>query len=348
MQLEYYHRTIESGLHKLFEPPESLCPMCGSTELVREQTVQDWIQLKPGYFHMSRCRTCGHIFQNPRLNASGLEFYYGDFYTGAGETAIHQHLASMQGAYRKRARMITGFHEPRRWLDVGAGYGHFSRVARGIWRGTEFHVLDVSPSIQNAMELGWAERAFAGPFLQLVPELKGSYDVVSMFHYLEHTVDPIAELCAAAAVLDSHGFVMIEVPDPDSVGRRLMGRHWPSWLAPQHLHLIPSRNMERYLRDAGLEPVLWHRASAHQAIDATFATENYLRYRYFNQSLPWVILDARANQTGRGWIQLLAMPVRAAMRILDVLLSPLRYFPRWSNTYRVLAIKSDRSEREAV
>ena len=53
---------------------------------------------------------------------------------------------------------------------------------------------------------------------------------------------------------------MIEVPDPDSIGRRLMGRYWPSWLAPQHLHFFPARNMETYLREAGFDPILWHHA----------------------------------------------------------------------------------------
>jgi hypothetical protein len=100
MQVEYYRQVIETGLHELFEHRTTVSPMCAGNDLVREQTVRDLIQLKPGYFHFSRCRSCGHIFQNPRLNSRGLEFYYRDFYNGAGEETVKRHLASMTGSYR--------------------------------------------------------------------------------------------------------------------------------------------------------------------------------------------------------------------------------------------------------
>ena len=163
-QAEYYRETIEAGLHELFEQRVAICPMCGGSDLVREQTLRDLVMLKPGFFHMSRCQSCGHLFQNPRLNARGLEFYYRDFYTGAGEETIKSHLALMTGSYLARARMVEGHSEPRRWLDVGAGYGHFSQAARELWTETKFHVLDISASIKRAEDLGWAERAYVGRF----------------------------------------------------------------------------------------------------------------------------------------------------------------------------------------
>ncbi len=340
-QMEYYRQIIDAGLHELFEQRVTVCPMCAESDLVREQTVRDLIQLKPGYFHMSRCRSCGHIFQNPRLNASGLEFYYRDFYTGAGEETVKRHLASMTGSYRARARMVKGHSEPRRWLDIGAGYGHFSQTARELWTKTTFHVLDVSASIKHAEDYGWADRAYVGRLLDLAPQLEETYDVVSMFHYLEHTPDPLAELRAAAALIEPEGFLMIEVPDPDSMGRRLMGRYWPSWLAPQHLHFFAARNMETYLREAGFEPILWHHAKAHQATDASFAMENYLQQWSRVHGLPWNVYGIGSSKKGYLIMSVLQAPIRLTMRILDKLLSPFRYLPRWPNTYRVLARKRD-------
>jgi hypothetical protein len=38
-------------------------------------------------------------------------------------------------------------------------------------------------------------------------------------------------------------------------------------------------------------------------------------------------------------MSVLQRPLRIAMKILDKLISPLRYLPRWPNTYRVLARK---------
>jgi hypothetical protein len=44
--------------------------------------VGDLLQQKPGTFTLDRCGGCGHIFQNPPVNAEGLSFYYRDFYDG--------------------------------------------------------------------------------------------------------------------------------------------------------------------------------------------------------------------------------------------------------------------------
>lgn len=339
MQVDYYRQVIEAGLHELFEHRTTVCPMCDGNDLVREQTLRDLIQLKPGYFHLSRCRSCGHIFQNPRLNSRGLEFYYRDFYTGAGEGTVKRHLASMTGSYRARARMVKGHIEPCRWLDVGAGYGHFAQTARELWTKTTFHVLDISPSIKQAEDHGWAERSYVGRLLDLAPHLEKTYDVVSMFHYLEHTSDPLAELRAVASLIETQGLLMIEVPDPDSIGRRLLGRYWPSWLAPQHLHFFRARNMETYLRDTGFEPILWHHAKAHQATDAAFAMENYLQQWSRVDGLPWNVYGSRSSKKGQLLMSVLQSPIRFTMKILDKLISPLRYMPRWPNTYRVLARK---------
>lgn len=340
-QAEYYRETIEAGLHELFEQRVAVCPMCGGSDIVREQTLRDLVLLKPGFFHISRCQSCGHLFQNPRLNACGLEFYYRDFYTGAGEKTVQCHLASMTKFYRARARMVKGHGQPRRWLDVGAGYGHFSQTAREILTDTKFHVLDISESIKQAETLGWAERAYVGRLLDLAPQLEETYDLVSMFHYLEHTSDPLAELRAVAAVIEPQGLLMIEVPDPDSIGRRLMGRYWPSWLAPQHLHLFPARNMETYLRKAGFDPILWHHAKAHQATDAAFAMEGYLQQWSQIHSLPWNIYGSQSSKKGKLMMSMMQKPLRLTMKTLDILLSPLRYLPYWPNTYRVLARKRD-------
>jgi SAM-dependent methyltransferase len=289
---------------------------------------------------MSRCADCGHIFQNPRLNEQGLEFYYRDFYSGAGQEVVQQHLSSMKSAYRARAKMIARYSVPKKWLDIGAGYGQFSQHAKQIWPQTEFYVLDLSPSIERAQNQGWATRAYTGRFLDCASRMKETFDVVSMFHYLEHTVDPIAELRAAALLLQPDGFLIIEVPDPDSIGRKILRRFWPSWFAPQHLHLFPERNLTKYLHELGLETLALHRASAHQSTDALYATGNYLQQFSPPRGLPWDAVHNPVSLKRQIFVKLLWYPLRFALIGLDKVLIPLRYLPRWSNTYRLLARKS--------
>src|SRR5690625_7825123 len=85
-----YLADIAAGLDRFFEPRRKDCPWCGSDRLVVRLRTTDLLQHKPGRFVLERCGDCDHIFQNPRLNGEGLEFYYRDVYDGLGEEKLAQ------------------------------------------------------------------------------------------------------------------------------------------------------------------------------------------------------------------------------------------------------------------
>ncbi len=127
-----------------------------------------------------------------------------------------------------------------------------------------------------------------------------------MSHYLEHTLDPRAELAAAHRALADGGCLLIEVSDPDYKLGRVLGKYWLPWFQPQHLHCS--------------EPLVWHRGAAHQRVDFFFASYLLLDRIAPSGRLPW---RPRRGALGSAW------------RVLGPLLSRARV----SNTYRVLAKK---------
>lgn len=93
--------------------------------------------------------------------------------------------------YEQRARALLPFDDsPKNWLDVGTGHGHFCEAARGVHTGTTFDGLDFTDGAELAERAGRVERGYRGSFTELAPELAAHYDVVSMFHYLEHSTEP--------------------------------------------------------------------------------------------------------------------------------------------------------------
>jgi hypothetical protein len=135
-----YASEIAAGVDRFFESRRDTCPWCGSPLLEVRLRTFDIMQRKPGTFVLERCRTCGHIFQNPRLNPTGLEFYYRDFYDGRGTEVADSLFASQVWLYEPRARMCAPFFAgtpgPKRWLDVGAAYGHCSWATSAAgWTG---------------------------------------------------------------------------------------------------------------------------------------------------------------------------------------------------------------------
>jgi ubiquinone/menaquinone biosynthesis C-methylase UbiE len=302
--------------------------------------VGDHYQRKPGKFVLSRCEACGHVFQNPRLSLEGLSFYYRDFYDGLGEELTQTVFSNEMKEYRARARLVANFAKPRRWLDVGAGHGHFCCLARDFLPDTRFEGLDLSESIDHAVKRRWVDRGIRGLFPEIAPKLAEggeSYDVVSMSHYLEHTLDPAAEIDAAARVLPNGGLLFIEVPDPESRLGKILGRAWLPWFQPQHLHFLTVKNIQRLLTERSFEPIVWHRGEAHQPAEFTYLTLFTLNRIALSSDVPW---RPAAGFVQRGWRRVVwsaGLPLVAAAWVLDHALAPLFRREGWSNTYRVLA-----------
>ena len=328
----------ETPTDQCWEPRRATCPMCDAGDLVVHLRNSDLLQHKPGHFTLERCVTCSHIFQNPRLSLEGLAYYYRDFYDGLGESGMEFIFGFGAQPYHARAKMMRDVSQPVRWLDVGAGHGHFCIAARDELPDTRFDGLDLSESIDEAKRRGWVDTAYRGLFPDLAPSIAGRYDAISMSHYLEHTLDPRAEIDAAHIALEPGGCLLIEVPDPDFVLGRLLRRYWLPWFQPQHLHLVPAKNLELLLQERGFTPLVWHRGAAHQRVDFFFASWLFLDRIAPSPTLPWRKRGMLAG-AWRTLVWTLGSSLIITGILVDNLVGPLFARARVSNTYRVVARK---------
>lgn len=230
------------------------------------------------------------------------------------------------------------FGTPATWLDVGTGHGHFCDSARDVWPDTRFDGLDMAAAVREAQARGWVATAHHGQFPDLAAVLVDRYDTVSMYHYLEHTRDPLAELDAAAAVLPPGGHLLIELPDPESRLARLLGPYWLPWFQPQHQHLIPVANLRHALADRGFTVLAEEHGAAHQPCDffgAVLLTANRLAPDPY---APWgpgsATLARRAFRTA---VRTASLPCFAAAAALDAGRAAVARATEGGNAYRLLA-----------
>ncbi len=282
-----YEGLMAEPFEDRFEPLATVCPMCGSAALRPFLTSHDVVQLKPGVFTLDQCQDCEHIFQNPRLSSHGLSFYYRDVYDGLGEGADEFVLGATPDTYLDRAARPKGYIEPAKWLDIGTAHGHFCAMAQEVWPNTEFHGLDMGAGVETAEARRWVGKAYRGQLSEFAAELRDSYDVVSMFHYLEHTTDPRTELKTIHSLLKPGGILLIEVPNPRSTFSRMLGRYWFGWFQPEHLHFLNVANFERLFHEAGFETLEWHWKGAHVPVHFTFAAAIFLNKLAANPDAPW-------------------------------------------------------------
>ncbi|MFJ6755881.1 methyltransferase domain-containing protein [Streptomyces sp. NPDC091273] len=334
-----YRAELTSGVAHFLEPRRPDCPWCGSGRLAVRVRVPDLLQGKPGLFTLERCGECGHVFQNPRLSLEGLEFYYRDFYDGRGGEGAGTVFGRLGAAYRGRAEMLLPHADPLSWLDVGTGHGHFCNAARAVWPRTRFDGLDMGDGVREAERRGWVETGYQGQFPEFASKLAGQYEVVSMYHYLEHTRDPLAELDAAAAVLAPGGFLTIELPDPESRMARLLGPVWLPWFQPQHQHLVPAANLREALADRGFTVLAEEHGPAHQGNDFFGAVALTATRLAPDPDRPWgPPATARARALAHA-VRLAALPAFAGAAVLDALRTAAAHRTDGGNAYRMLARK---------
>ncbi|MBY8842537.1 class I SAM-dependent methyltransferase [Streptomyces sp. SP2-10] len=335
-----YREDLNGGTDRFLAPRRTTCPWCSSARLTRRLRTTDLLQHKPGRFTLDACADCGHVFQNPQLTAEGLEFYYRDFYDGLGEQRMSKTLGGRGAMYRGRAEAVLR-HDPapKTWLDVGTGHGHFCAAARGVLPGTAFDGLDFTDGVELAAREGRVAHAYRGAFPDLAPELAARYDVVSMFHYLEHSTDPDRELRAAHEAVRPGGHLLIEVPDPESRYARLLGRWWLPWLQPQHLHLMPVANLRRRLTERGFTVVAEQHAEAHDPVDLLAAAWLALDHTAPREDAPWLAQPPGAlRRTLRTALLLTGVPVLLTAALLDrIAARPLSRRLRLTNAYRLVA-----------
>ncbi|GGQ03767.1 MULTISPECIES: class I SAM-dependent methyltransferase [Streptomyces] len=334
-----YREDLAAGTDRFLEARRPDCPWCGSVRLSVRVRVPDLLQGKPGRFTLERCGDCGHVFQNPRLTTEGLEFYYRDFYDGRGGEGAGTVFGRLGAAYRGRAEMLLPHADPVSWLDVGTGHGHFCNAARAVWPRTRFDGLDMGDGVREAERRGWVETGYQGQFPEFAPKLAGQYEVVSMYHYLEHTRDPLAELDAAAVVLAPGGFLAIELPDPESRMARLLGSAWLPWFQPQHQHLAPAANLREALADRGFTVVAEEHGPAHQGNDFFGAVALTAARLAPDPDRPWGPPATRRSRALAGAVRLAALPCFAAAAALDTLRTAAARRTDGGNAYRLLARK---------
>lgn len=84
-------------------------------------------------------------------------------------------------------------------------------------------------------------------------EVRGSFDVITFHHSLEHLVRPAAALRQARALLADGGKIVVRIPSRDSLAYMIYGENWFQIDAPRHLCLHSHKSIAAVAAKAGLK-----------------------------------------------------------------------------------------------
>jgi len=251
------------------------CNYCGGEQTLVYDGIRDWEYGVRGSYAYMRCVDCGGVQLAPFPSLEDLKRSYDSDYHGYTSGEGRGRLFSILYALRARlfrSRMSRLVNSDARVLDVGCGAGDFLRDLRGL--GVDrLEGIDFSPEMVDRLRL-LDIRGFCGTFGDF-PGEDGSYDLVAMNNYLEHTLEPRAELGKALRLLKPGACLVGEVPGFDSWERKLFGRFWGGNHAPRHTYQFDVAFLKRLLEKIGfVEVTISHQLNtSHWAL----SVQNYLQ-----------------------------------------------------------------------
>lgn len=231
----------------------SSCLICRGAKSLEAFTTTDHTVSKED-FTIRECSSCGFRFTSPRPDPDQIgAFYLSDAYISHAEKASglkdRVYHAIRRRTIREKQRLIAAHQNGKRALDVGCGTGDFLAYLGS--QGYSVQGIEISPS---ARKLAQQKGLHVQAELRHLPAGQ-VFDVITLWHVLEHVADPRVTLTTLHQHLAHGGHLVIAVPDHESWDAGYYRANWAAWDVPRHLFHFRRSDLKRLLIESGFEMV---------------------------------------------------------------------------------------------
>ncbi len=234
------------------------CPCCLSNDISANGNLKDYYVSQES-FSTAKCNNCGFVFTNPRPDINEI----GKYYQSANYMSHHTSSTSFfhklyrlvrNHMYNKKMDRIAS-HLNRNiqsstFLDYGAASGDFLSFC--ISQG----VTQVSGVEQDATCRKIALDQH-GVFLKAPEELTNfpdaSFDVITLWHVLEHVHNLDAVILGFHKLLNEKGILVISVPNVDALDRVIYQEYWSAYDVPRHLYHFNKKTISTLMDRLGFK-----------------------------------------------------------------------------------------------
>ena len=201
-------------------------------------------------YQICQCAECQLVQTQPSPSPEDLSLAYSDDYYGGDKSKFSGFIeAIVTVAVKSRAKKILGLTGSKksslRILDIGCGRGLLMNAFRELGHDVVGLERSDSPFIDQPNvicgELGDIDMS------------AGCFDLILIWHVLEHLEEPANTLKQAKALLADDGSLFIAVPNFGSWQSRLFGANWFHLDIPRHLFHFSEGSIRKMLVESGFK-----------------------------------------------------------------------------------------------
>jgi 2-polyprenyl-3-methyl-5-hydroxy-6-metoxy-1,4-benzoquinol methylase len=223
------------------------CPVCTHSDFVKIVTLEKWSVLE--------CTHCSLGITTPVPDREALSQLYGENYFQPSDANYDIHsrkFKKLVDQERHRVRFVRRCAKKGRLLDIGCGSGFFLYAARKS--GFSVEGLDISDANLNLIKKSFGIEVSISP-VEAMDYPEGQFDIITMWHSLEHNPDPAGIIRKCMKWLKQDGTLVIEVPNHNCIDAKMDRDKWPNWALPFHLFHFTRESLEILTRTCDLKIV---------------------------------------------------------------------------------------------
>lgn len=228
------------------------CPVCTGTEFENILACEDHTYSHE-LFNIQKCIECGLRLTNPRPNQNSIgEFYQSAEYishTGKSHSLIDFiYLIARTFTLKWKRQIISSIKKNGSLLDYGCGTGEFVKhMASHQW-----NINGIEPSKSARAKAEKLINASKPAILEKLEELPAiKYDVITLWHVLEHVPYPDQLLLKLKTLLNPNGIIIVAIPNYECYDAQLYGSHWAAYDVPRHFWHFSKTTLTKILDKQG-------------------------------------------------------------------------------------------------
>lgn len=214
------------------------CPICSTDQAHCFARYSD--------FQVDECGGCGFRFVDPQGAGypQDAQYVYDEPQLGT--------VNPRQPHIQRRIRDILRYagSEQRRSLDIGCGKGEVALALRE--RGFHSAGIDMKPHVIAQLQQRYPDVQWQCAMTTELAGLPDRYDVLTMYHVLEHIPDPRSALQTVRALASPGALIVVEVPNVGGLKARLLGRRW-GYYKVDHVNYFRPQDLVALGRQLGFE-----------------------------------------------------------------------------------------------